>query len=334
MSISAVSEKPMINVGLDDGYAAVKLAWYDGEGRLMTFSIPSRARQGSLGVGSLTSDQMVGGYRTEEICFTVAPGLEGEETRFPDYNMSPLARILSHHALVCAGFSGQSVRIASGLPLDRYFKNGKKDEEQVDRKIRNFAQPVVRTDGGELARIVHHEVFAQGLAAALDWFVGSDRKREGEVGVVDIGGQTMDVSVVLPGLLRERVKTYDDVGVLSVHAILKRLIMDIHKVDDVPAENLDRALFSGTIRLWGKDHAVENECEAARLEVWSQIERRIRSVFEKKIASLNAILFVGGGSHLFRDRLALFPNAIIPPDPEFANARGLLKALALSGGKG
>lgn len=128
------SDERVIDVGIDDGYAAIKLAWNDQSGQLMTFSIPSRARQGSLGVGSLTSDQTVGGYRTEGICFTVAPGIEGEETRFPDYNMSPLARVLSHHALVCAGFAGRSVRIASGLPLDRYFRNGKKTTKRSPEK--------------------------------------------------------------------------------------------------------------------------------------------------------------------------------------------------------
>lgn len=54
------SDERVIDVGIDDGYAAIKLAWNDQSGQLMTFSIPSRARQGSLGVGSLTSDQTVG----------------------------------------------------------------------------------------------------------------------------------------------------------------------------------------------------------------------------------------------------------------------------------
>ena len=323
------SDERVIDVGIDDGYAAIKLAWNDQSGQLMTFSIPSRARQGSLGVGSLTSDQTVGGYRTEGICFTVAPGIEGEETRFPDYNMSPLSRVLSHHALVCAGFGGRSVRIASGLPLDRYFRNGKKDDEEVARKIRNLAQPVVRLDGGRMARVVHHQVFAQGLAAALDWFVGGNRKQEGEIGIVDIGGQTTDISVVFPGLLRERIETFD-IGVLSVHAIAKRLIMSRHKVDDVSANSMEMAMTTGTIRIWGKDHPAEIECQSAIQEVWSQLERRIRSVFERKISGLENILFVGGGSHLFRKQLGVFPNAVVPDQPEFANARGFLKALGLS----
>ncbi|AKS22846.1 hypothetical protein ABH19_02415 [Leptospirillum sp. Group II 'CF-1'] len=332
MSLKAgfVPEEP-VNVGVDDGYAAVKLAWQDPDGTLRTFSVPSRIQQGSFGIGTLTSDARVGGYETEGLFFTV--GIEGEETRFPDFNLSPLARVLAHHALDQAGFEGRPVRIASGLPLNRYFlRIGKPDEEQIAGKIESFARPVIRADGGETVRIVQHKVFAQGLAAALDWLSDPKRRTSGEVGIVDIGGQTTDISVVLPGLLRERVATYD-IGVLSVHDLLRRRVCGTHRVDDVPSETLEKALATGSLQIWGKNHDVGKECEAVIHDVWSQLERRIRSVFEKKIASLDVILFVGGGSHIFRNLLATFPNAVIPEKPEFANARGLLKALSVSGRK-
>lgn len=335
------SELPVIDVGLDDGYAAVKVAWYGEDGTIRTLSVPSRARKGSYGIGALDGGGTVGGYETEGDYFTVAPGIEGATTRFPDYNLSSLARVLSHHALIEAGFAGKSVRIGSGLPLERYFadvKNvKKKDDDRIARKIESFAKQVRRLDGGETARIGQHKVFAQGLTAVVDWLVCGQtiRTQKARIGVVDIGGQTTDISVILPGFQTDHDHLATrDIGILDVHKILKRRIMSTHKVDDVESDDLDRALSTGRTGIWGEEVSVQEERLSAIREVESEIENEILAVFEKKISSLEAILFVGGGSLVFRNLRERFPNAILPDRPEFANARGLLKALSLSGGKG
>ncbi|EAY56108.1 MAG: conserved protein of unknown function [Leptospirillum rubarum] len=334
------SEEPVIDVGLDDGYAAIKLAWYGPDGTLRTHSVPSRARSGSLGVGSLFGDSAlsVGGYETEGERFTVSPGLEGEVTRFPDYNLSPLARVLAHHALIAAGFAGKQVRIASGLPLDRYFRDGKegkrKDEHRIARKIESFARPVRRLDGTGTARIVSHSVFAQGLAAVVDWLVEGTtiRSQKDPVGVVDIGGQTTDISVINPDFQANHghLKTCD-LGVLDVRDLLGRRIQSSHDVDKISDSALDAALTTGATRIWGKDVSVQDELRDAIREIESRLANEILSVFGKEASTLETILFVGGGSLVFRNLPTRFPNAAVVDCPEFANARGLLKALSLSG---
>lgn len=328
-----------VDVGLDDGYAAVKLAWYGPDGSIRTFSVPSRARQGSMGVGSLFGDDgTMGGYETDGERFTVSPGLEGEVTRFPEYNMSSLARILAHHALIASGFAGKEVRIASGLPLDRYFRNEKegkkKDEVRISRKIESFARPVKRLDGGETARIVHHEVFAQGLAAVVDWLVtGREiRSQKDPIGVVDIGGQTTDISVIGPQFKASHghLRTCD-LGVLDVRDILGRRIQSSHDVDKISDAALDEAMATGKTRLWGKEVSCLSECQDAIREIESRLANEVLAVFGKEASGLESILFVGGGSHVFRNLPKRFPNAKVLDSPEFANARGLLKALSLSG---
>ncbi|MGL3709442.1 plasmid segregation protein ParM domain-containing protein [Leptospirillum ferriphilum] len=326
----------MINVGIDDGYAAVKVAWHDGEGTIRTLTVPSRARRGSYGVGTLIGEDVsVMGFETEGERFTVGPGIEGETTRIPEYNLSSLSRILSHYALVVAGFAGKSVRIASGLPLDRYFRDErdgkKKDEVRIARKVENFAKPVRRLDGGETARIERHAVFAQGLAAVVDWRASgrSVRSQESPVGVVDIGGQTTDVSVIRPHFQadHDRLSTFE-VGALDARDLARRRIRSAYDADEISDEDMDVAMTTGKIKIWGKDVFVADECRAAVKEVESQLDARIRSVFGKKTSGLEAVLFVGGGVYPFRDLTTGFPNAVIPECPEFANARGLLKVLA------
>ena len=338
---AATSEQALQSVGLDDGYAAVKLAWYAPDGSIRTQSVLSRAQRGALGVGSLfgTAGETVG-YETEGEFFTVSPFLEGETTRFPDYNISSLARVLAHYALDSAGFAGKGVRTASGLPLDRYFRNDpngkRKDEARVARKIESFGRPVRRLDGEETSRIVRHEVFPQGLAAVADWLVvGNElRSQEAPIGVVDIGGQTTDISVVNPDYQVDhgRLKTCD-LGVLDVRDGFRRRIMSAHNADRIPESALDKAMRTGSLLHWGKEVSVREELSEAVREVELRLRGEILSVFGKEAASLETILFVGGGSHVFRTLSAGFPNATVVRDPEFANARGFLKVLAISEGK-
>jgi len=340
--VTEKSELPAIDVGLDDGYAAVKAAWYAPDGTIRTHSIPSRALQGSLGVGSIFGDDQgrVRGYETEGVRFTIGPGIGGETTRIPDYNLSKMARVLVHEVLIAAGFAGKEVRIASGLPLDRYFRDGKegkrKDDQRISMKIESFAKSVRRLDGGETARIVHHEVFAQGLAAVVDRFVAGReiRDQKAPIGIVDIGGQTTDISVINPHFQAHHghLRTCD-LGVLDVRDLLRRLIMSDRNVDKVSDDALDAAMTTGKTLVWGEEVPVAAEIQDAIREIESRLENEILAVFGKEAASLETILFVGGGSRVFRNLPKRFPNAVIPDHPEFANARGMLKALSLSRGK-
>ena len=340
--LSAPTEKDEtlpFNVGVDDGYAAVKLAWYGPDGTIRTHSVPSRIQYGAPGIGFLPGEEQrkVWGYETDGVMYAVGSGVSGVSTRFPDYNLSPLSRVLAHHALIASGFSGEEVRIGSGLPLDRYFreeKEGKRpDEIRAGHKIENFSRPVRRLDGGEPVRIVKHKVLPQGLAAVADWlFDGTSfRDQKAPIGVVDIGGQTTDISVIDPEFQANHghLRTVD-LGVLDVRDILGRQILNSHRdVDKITDVGLDEAMTTGALLIWGKEVSVREKLSAAVREVEARLEQEILSVFGKEASSLETILFVGGGSHVFRNLPERFPSAEVPDAPAFANARGFLKILAL-----
>jgi plasmid segregation protein ParM len=323
-----------IPVGLDDGYAAVKVAFMK-DGKIRMFSVPSRARMGLVGIGTIDSSgtSPVGGYRTEGINYTVSPDIEGEETRVPDYNVSPLARVLSHHALVKAGFGGKPVRLASGLPPNDLY-----DADLVRRKIESFAVPVERLDGGESPAIADHRVYPQGVVAVVDWLYDgvSVREQRYPVGVVDIGGQTTDLSVILPPespggafrVDREKTVSFSGYGVLSAMSILRKKLIRHFGLDEISTSLTSEALRTGIVRLFGKESAIQELRDEAISEVSSQIATRVRSVLGKG-TSLDAVLFVGGGSRVFSGLAGSYPNALVPENPEFANARGMLKILTM-----
>ena len=320
----------MIFVGVDDGYRETKLAWKE-NGEIRTFRIPSLVRAGVVGVSDL--EGTLSGYETEGEVYTVGDFRGGEETRFSGYPLSPLVRVLVHHALVSAGFSGKEVTIATGLPpRDAFLPDGRKNADLISRKIARFTVPLARRGGGDLALVREHRVFTQGIGALIDFLVEGSGLRElsGPVGVVDVGGRTTDVAVVVPGpggLAIDHARSgSENAGVLDILDDLSRRIRTRERIDDLSLSALERALATGTVRVSGEDWNVSDLAAEARSRTRERV-RRIVSVRLGDGSDLETILFVGGGALALPDLLEGYPQAAAVPDPQFANARGFLKSL-------
>ena len=322
----------MIHVGVDDGYRETKIAWME-NGTLRTLKIPSQVQVGAFGVSDL--DGTLSGYETEEETYSVGDFREGEETRFSGYPTSPLVRVLVHHALVLAGFSGKDVTIATGLPpRDAFLPDGRKNADLIARKIERFAAPVSLRSGGEPARVAEHRVCTQGIGALIDFlFDGRElRTLSGPVGVVDIGGRTTDVAVVMNGenglMIDHRRSGSENAGVLDILDDLSRLIRTKERIDKISLSALERALATGTIRLSGVDREVSDLVIAARKRTSERVSR-FAEVLLGDAVDLETILFAGGGALALPDLLEGYPQAATVPDPQYANARGFLKSLLL-----
>ena len=322
----------MIHVGVDDGYRETKIAWME-NGALRTLKIPSRVQVGAFGVSDL--DGTLSGYETEEETYSVGDFREGEETRFSGYPTSPLVRVLVHHALVLAGFSGKDVTIATGLPpRDAFLPDGRKNADLIRRKIDRFALPVRLRSGGAPARVAEHRVCTQGIGALIDFlFDGRElRTLSGPVGVVDIGGRTTDVAVVMNGekglTIDHRRSGSENAGVLDILDDLSRLIRTKERIDEISLSALERALATGTIRLFGGNRDVSDLVTAARKRTSERVSR-FAEVRLGDAADLETILFAGGGALALPDLLKRYPQAGTVPDPQYANARGFLKSLLL-----
>ena len=120
---------------------------------------------------------------------------------------------------------------------------------------------------------------------------------------------------------------HDNAVTESVMATIKKDCVHRHRFktrDEFPLSQMDQAVRTGNIRLWNEDNDVSAEVSAIVREhearIAREVERRIGSA-----ANVNGVLFVGGGSALFREISARFRNGIMHDDPEFANARGLHK---------
>lgn len=329
----------VVDVAIDDGHAGIKLYMRTAEGETC-LRINSRVRMGIHGTTMIDhpgagAKSVVPSYVTEGGQFTVGDFHDAETARFDDYPFSGINRVLVAHALRLAGLGGKKVRLATGLPLSRFYKSGgHPNEDVIKRKTEAIMKPVTAADGSPVAEIVEHVVFPEGLGAYIDFSVDGDGKmRAGmssrTVAVVDIGGRTTDTAVVLPGRMIDHSRTGSaDIGVLNlIEDVSSRLSRDLGT--EIPGYRIEEALNNGgTIYVWGKptdiSDKIQSASDAVLARIMVEVNRRLGSGVD-----MDQILLVGGGAHIFQRSLSSYPNLTVVERPEFANARGFYKYLVL-----
>lgn len=330
--------KPVRIVGVDDGYAAIKVSWFSEKGEILSKKIASQVREGEHGVSDL--DGSPSGYQTEGISYTIGDFRDGERTRFSNFAVSPIVRVLVHHALIDAGFEGESIAIATGLPPRDYFlpDGRQKNETFISTKVHQMSKPVSRIGGGAIPSISSHIVLSQAIGAVIDeiYDIASDAiiPLPGPIGVIDIGGRTTDVAVIFQakGICVDHKRSgSEDIGVLDVLADIELSIRKKFNVSSMSHGSLQKALETGIVRNYGKNEDVSEFVEAAKLKVSERIKRFVSSKLGDG-SDLEKIILVGGGAHPFR-KIFEYPHVVVPENPEFSNSRGFLKSMSLSYGK-
>lgn len=333
--------KQEIVIAVDDGYAQTKVVCLM-PGMQMQFSIPSCARAGAS--GSLTvlggKQHVHPGYLTDDTQYTVGDNLQNAESaRFDEYPFSGMNRAIVNHALRLAArehptLLTEPLTIATGLPIFTYYVNGSPDKDVIFRKRKSLLHHIESTDGSPMPNIARHNVYPEGLAAWVDYAVNDDLSmREGAeeqtIGVIDIGGRTTDIAVMLPGQCIDHARTTSvEVGVQDVSEMLAARLAERfsrqHKSRIVLTPRMMSDALTGTVKLFGKPEDVERERDEAVADVLGRLKREISKNLGGA-SDLDAVVIVGGGAHLFASLSQHFPNTYIPNLPEFANARGFAK---------
>jgi plasmid segregation protein ParM len=331
----AAKTKPVI-VGVDDGYASTKIVIFGGqEMPVVEFAIPSRARSGEQGIASIDDrgdgKTVSARYETENVKFSVGDFADSESSRFDEYPYSKMNRVIVHHALRVAGLAGRPVRIATGLPFSSYYKNQARNAELIAKKDASIRLAVAATDATPTAQIVDHRVYAEGVGAWIDAVIDNDGKGNRDllnqhVGIIDIGGRTTDIVVMLPNRIVDFKRSGSaEIGVSNViEAVAEAALAKFGTA--VPHYMIEQALRTGKVTLWSRPEDISDLIRAA---VASAMDRLAREV-SKRLGSgidLDRVLLVGGGAHVFVDAAKFFPHLQVVPNPEFANARGFAKFL-------
>ncbi|MFK4705825.1 plasmid segregation protein ParM [Roseateles asaccharophilus] len=323
-------------VGCDDGNAATDLVLLSGGGSVDWLAIPSRARSGIHGttvVGAQDEAAVGPCYETDGVQFTVGDMPDAESARFDEYPVSPMNRSIVHHALRLAGLGGKEVIIATGLPLGWFYKGGVPNTGLIERKKASLMQPIRALDGSPVAKIVRHEVYAEGLAAWVDYAVDAESNLragvlEETIAVIDIGGRTTDCAVVLPGRRIDHARSGSaDIGVLNVVTDVCVQLQSRFGFE-VPQGAVEKALIDRQLKIFGKWQDIGKEIDAAVVRATDSVLREVNRRLGKS-PDVDRFLLVGGGAYLFKGIADAYPNVVIPAQPELANARGFAKFVSL-----
>lgn len=322
-------------VAIDDGYAQTKLYGQSSaaDGAHISRKLRSSVRSGRHAIGSLSGDGAIASYVTDEgENITVSDAVDGETTQFDGFHTSALNRVLVHHALLSAGYGRTPVKLIVGLPVGDYFSGTRRDDAKIEAKKANLQRTLRSAIPGDSADLdlVSVRVGCQAVAAFVDYLTDDDGEQRDvptdRVAVVDIGGRTTDIALILGGETFDPSRSgTDNIGALDVYrGLSERIRKQFNTRDDYPSSMLDKAVREGFIKLWGKPFDVSSLVADAVQEQQARIARQVAMRLGSG-SDIDTILFTGGGANLFSGLTDAFPNATVAPDPEFANARGLFK---------
>ena len=332
-AIAEVTNHPAVEpllVAIDDGYAQTKLYGAVAGKEPLRHKTRSSIRTGSYALTNVDGSGSHGVYETENAKYTVQESTAAENTQFDGFHLSPLNRVLVHHALYDAGYANKPVKLIVGLPVGDYFHDAVKNEKKIDGKIANLKKPVTSTTrAGENIDLTEVRIGCQAIAAFYDWCLADDLSQRHDhnqdVAIVDIGGRTTDIAVIRGGTQLDPKSGTSNLGVLDAYKGLQHALQREFEInDEFPLADLDKAVRKRKVRLFGEEKDVSGVVDATLRELEEQIAREV----ERRVgsgATLGRILFVGGGSALFTQVSSHFRHGEILEDPEFANARGLFK---------
>lgn len=240
----------------------------------------------------------------------------------PEYRALLLTAVTELSASTCI-----SIQLVTGLPVAYFADRANlvrwlRAAHQVRRAGRRRAQRV------EIADVV---VLPQGLAAVLSEAL-DERGRirpgpvaEGMVGLLDIGGHTVNVATF--SQLREiaRQTASIDAGMWGSLVEIGKRINAAFPGQELRGHDVVEAVRRGTIRHYGEERDI------------SGIARDVLKPFARKIvdeasqiwgsaARLDALLIAGGGAEVVGTALAAeYPHARVVSNPQWANVEGYLR---------
>ena len=316
-------------VAVDDGYDFTKARTRSHSVCIPTaYSLkPSRAVNV---MGSAASDaESV--YEIEGARYAVGPNVAGQDTRFEEFPFSAANLAVALNAIQRVVAPGARVQVVTGLPLNRFYKpSGEINRAVSAKKIKAWSR-IVQSQGDSLPRICNVTVISEAVAAWFDYVIKNDfsidEHRMNElVAVVDIGGRTTDIAVLRQGELKLEFSGTLDRGFLEVQKHVADLLSAEFPGTRFSKSELVEAARFGRVQLGNGEMDVSADVLSQRHALATGIQEFMQIQFGTEFPRINRVIFVGGGAAALEfDLRERFPKAYFSDEPQFANARGMLK---------
>lgn len=321
----------MLVVSIDDGHSAIKVKTNEKQIQLESKVIMGNHLLESINGGD-NSDCF---YTVNDVDYTVIEGLAGNSsnlnllnTQNPTYLYSDINLILTHHALYRCGIINQDLKIVSSIPFNKYYLNGKKNEQLIEKKKQNLMKNI----SPQHNRIIEHYIMAEGVSGYFDLLYNEDGTINKEIQklneeklivVVDGGGATQDLTVFNSGMIDfSRSGSLNSGGINLRERIQNKLST---KYNSFPENTLSKIVLTGVSGKIDFSSEVKKEKQSLAEEVINFVTTKIGN-----ISDIGLIYFIGGTSILlneqyktvFGEELVRFSN-----NPIFATSNGMLKYL-------
>lgn len=278
----------------DDGSTSVKLAWFEDKD-LKTLTVSNAAEYGR-GFGDEGDKTFSVDGEQEPITFFEAARSIRSKTERYQYDAHSVAAI--HHALHEAGFEDQILTIAATLPLSQFYKDGRKNEVNIQRKKDNILRLVTPEQGkGNVIKEVR--VFPEGIPACMLKLVGprgAAKVDDDELTfLADMGGTTLDLCL-FSGAANKILKAESfNVGMFDAF-------------DNVKAEAGNTALRDNNIRkLLETGKAAGGKIKIDRVKATAPTMKKAQNLIVDflgdDIALLSNCFCIGGGAGLLSEKL-------------------------------
>jgi hypothetical protein len=343
-----------ICMGVDDGHYGIKT--YDDRGK--SGFVLSRARAGrSQIVNAMGQDTGVYQFSTDDTDYSCGNIAKYEHVSPESFPTSPINRVLIHMALhnhdnghyirqVLKQGGEVEIEVCTGLPIGRYFKQGKKNSALIEEKMKYLSKAVslINDQGSEVNIKIKPSVTPQTFSAWYDYIITeqrntkrssnqpeiikhSDRMKE-PVAFVDVGGGTTDVVVIDNMNFEYTGNPSLNVGSNNVRAALNELIAEKFDLEMPSIDMVDSAFTKQTVFVDGKDHDVTQLVTRAFKESAEQIMSHIQQHIGTKGREVSKLCFIGGSAAEFKHAIqGSYTNETWPADAQIINARGMYKYL-------
>lgn len=240
----------------------------------------------------------------------------------PEYEALLLASIAQ-----LTGATGVTVELVTGLPVSYFPDRGRLTETLKGVHTVKLAGRK-RRQRLDIAQVV---ILPQGLAAVLSEALDERGKirpgpvAEGAVGLVDVGGVTVNIATFreLREIARQTVSI--DAGAWGPLAEIGKRINAAYPGQELRGHEVAEAVRSGAIRHFGEARDVSGIAEDVLRPFARQILAEATQVWGSA-ARLDILLVAGGGAELVGPALAAeFPHVRVLDNPQWANVKGYLR---------
>ncbi|WP_318491854.1 ParM/StbA family protein [Photobacterium leiognathi] len=328
-------------ITVDDGSGNMKLVRNGANGEKISKMSPSYVMTGDPlmdGVGVAAT-----AWELDDVNYSVGDNLQQiESTTSTGYQTSIINRVLVNNIVAMENIDGP-IALGVTLPTAEYFSgNGKNpiNLAKIEAKKKNIMGELTNVSGLlKRPNIVAVRVYPEAIPAyvycanegitSASGAIQDYRKDEVNL-VIDLGHYTCDIARITNGLNITAKASFDHGVNMLLDRYRTKLSIEFSQpyINKMSLEKIKTSFEEGQWRIGSELHDTTEIIDSLTVNFFRELTRKIEDAIggEGMIEGIDRVIIVGGGAHIIgnvAEQEQYNHNIVIPPQPEFAIARGV-----------